>query len=114
MRVLMIESQEKMAELLSRGLQEEGHTVDVALRAEDALRLAGAARYDVIVLDLMLSAPGGLETRRRLREQQVKTPVLILTAGDEVEDQPADLDADTYVVRPFTFSELLARLPALR
>jgi DNA-binding response OmpR family regulator len=111
MRLLLVESQAKMAGLLSRGLQEEGHTVDVALRAEDALGMAQSVPYDAIVLDLLLPGLHGLEMRRQLRARQLGTPLLAMNAPDEIEDSGANIDA--YLAEPFSFSELLARLHAL-
>ena len=104
-----------MAALLRRGLCEEGVAVDVAGRGEDALWKAGATEYDAIVLDVMLPGIDGFETCRRLREDGVWAPVLMLTARDAVEDRVAGLDggADDYLTKPFSFSELLARLRAL-
>ena len=115
MRVLIVEDQRKLAELLARGLREEGHAADVAGRGEDALWMARAATYDVIVLDLMLPGIDGLETCRELRRHDVWTPVLMLTARDAVHDRVAGLDAggDDYLTKPFSFDELLARLRAL-
>ncbi len=105
-----------MAALLARGLREEGHAVDVTDRGEEALWMARAAPYDAIVLDVMLPGGDGFSICRELREQQVWTPVLLLTARDAVDDRVAGLDAgaDDYLVKPFSFSELLARLRALR
>jgi two-component system OmpR family response regulator len=116
MRVLIVEDEAKMAKLLSRGLAEEGHAVDVAGRGEDALWMAQAAGYDAIILDLMLPGMDGVETCRKLRAQEVWTPVLMLTARDAIEDRVAGLDtgADDYLTKPFSFAELLARLRALR
>jgi two-component system, OmpR family, response regulator len=115
MRVLIVEDQPKLAALLARGLREEGHAADVADRGEDALWMAGAAPYDVILLDLMLPGIDGLETCRALRRQGVWTPVLMLTARDAVGDRVTGLDAggDDYLTKPFAFDELLARLRAL-
>ena len=115
MRLLIVEDQPKLAQLLARGLREEGHAADVAGRGEDALWMAGAAPYDVIVLDLMLPGIDGLETCRRLRQLGVWTPVLMLTARDAVDDRVTGLDAggDDYLTKPFSFDELLARLRAL-
>jgi two-component system, OmpR family, response regulator len=115
-RVLVVEDEAKMAKLLSRGLAEEGHAVDVAGRGEDALWMAQAAPYDAIVLDVMLPGLDGFETCRKLREQEVWAPVLILTARDAVSDRVSGLDtgADDYLVKPFSFAELLARLRALK
>jgi two-component system, OmpR family, response regulator len=115
MRVLVVEDQPKLAALLARGLREEGHAADVAGRGEDALWMAGAVPYDAIVLDLMLPGIDGLETCRRLRQLDVWTPVLMLTARDAVDDRVTGLDAggDDYLTKPFSFDELLARLRAL-
>ena len=115
MRVLVVEDELKMAALIRRGLREEGLSVDVAERGEDALWMAGSTEYDVIVLDVMLPGIDGFETCRRLRDDGVWSPVLMLTARDAVEDRVAGLDrgADDYLVKPFSFAELLARLRAL-
>jgi two-component system OmpR family response regulator len=115
MRVLVIEDEPKMAALVARGLREEGHAADVASRGEDGLWMANSAPYDAIVLDVMLPGLDGFATCRRLREQGTWAPVLMLTARDAVTDRVAGLDAgaDDYLVKPFSFSELLARLRAL-
>jgi two-component system, OmpR family, response regulator len=115
MRVLVIEDEPKMAALVARGLREEGHAADVASRGEDGLWMANSAPYDAIVLDVMLPGLDGFATCRRLREQGTWTPVLMLTARDAVTDRVAGLDAgaDDYLLKPFSFSELLARLRAL-
>ena len=114
-RVLIVEDQPKLAALLARGLREEGHAADVAARGEDALWMAPAAAYDVVVLDIMLPGIDGLETCRQLRQRGVWTPVLMLTARDAVGDRVIGLDAgaDDYLTKPFSFEELLARLRAL-
>jgi two-component system, OmpR family, response regulator len=114
-RILIVEDDVKMAALLRRGLREEGVAVDVATRGEDALWMAGASEYDALVLDVMLPGIDGFETCRRLREDGVWSPVLMLTARDAVEDRVAGLDggADDYLTKPFSFSELSARLRAL-
>ena len=115
MRVLIVEDELKMASLVRRGLANEGLAADVARSGEDALWMAQAHEYDAIVLDVMLPGLSGVETCRRLRNDGVWTPVLMLTARDAVEDRVAGLDtgADDYLTKPFSFSELLARLRAL-
>jgi two-component system OmpR family response regulator len=115
MRVLVVEDEPRMASLIQQGLMKEGLAADVAPNGEDALWMARAHEYDVIVLDVMLPAMSGFETCRSLRESGVWAPVLMLTARDSVEDRVAGLDtgADDYLVKPFAFAELLARLRAL-
>lgn len=115
MRILVIEDELKMARLIQRGLRDEGLAADVASSGEDALWMAAATDYDVIVLDVMLPGINGFETCRRLRQDAVWAPVVMLTARDAIEDRIAGLDggADDYLAKPFSFSELLARLRAL-
>jgi len=115
MRVLVVEDERKLADLLARGLREEGHAVDIASRGEDAVWMAQATPFDVIVLDVMLPGMDGFAVCRALRVNEVWSPVLMLTARDEVEDRVAGLDsgADDYLAKPFAFEELLARLRAL-
>jgi two-component system OmpR family response regulator len=115
MRVLVVEDDPKMGALLRRGLLDEGHAADVARAGDDALWMAQAVEYDAIVLDVMLPGLDGFEVCRRLRSDGVWSPVLMLTARDAVEDRVAGLDAgaDDYLRKPFSFSELLARLRAL-
>jgi two-component system OmpR family response regulator len=114
-RILVIEDEVKMASLIRRGLREEGHAADVAIKGEDALWMAQATEYDAIVLDVMLPGLDGFEICQRLRTEGVWAPVLMLTARDAVEDRVAGLDrgADDYLTKPFSFAELLARLRAL-
>src|SRR3954468_18379077 len=115
MRVLAGEDEARMAALLRRGLVREGLAVDVAGRGEDAVWMAQAHEYDAVVLDVLLPGIDGFETCRQLRGAGVWAPVLMLTARDAVEDRVAGLDcgADDYLVKPFAFAELLARLRAL-
>jgi two-component system OmpR family response regulator len=115
MRVLVVEDDPKMAALIRRGLSEEGLTVDVTERGEDALWMAGSTDYDAVVLDVLLPGIDGFETCRRLRAEGAWAPVLLLTARDAVEDRIAGLDggADDYLTKPFSFGELSARLRAL-
>ena len=115
MRVLIVEDEVKLAALLRRGLRREGIAADVAARGEEALWMAEATEYDAIVLDVMLPGIDGFEVCHRLRGAQVWAPILILTARDAVRDRVAGLDggADDYLVKPFSYAELLARLRAL-
>jgi two-component system OmpR family response regulator len=113
MKVLIVEEELKMAGLIRRGLRADGIPADVALKGEDALWMASASRYDVIVLDVMLPGIDGFEVCRRLRADGVWVPVLMLTARDDVDDRVLDDGADDYVVKPFSFAELSARLRAL-
>src|SRR5947207_1340254 len=115
MRVLIVEDEAKMASLLRRGLRNEGIAADVADRGADAIWMAGSTDYDAIVLDLMLPGMDGFEVCRRIRDDGVRSPVLMLTARDAVRDRVAGLDggADDYLTKPFSYAELLARLRAL-
>ena len=115
MRVLVVEDDPKLAALLGRGLREEGVATDVTGLGEDALWMAGSTDYDAVVLDVMLPGIDGFEACARLRADGVATPVLMLTARDGIDDRIAGLDggADDYLVKPFAFGELLARLRAL-
>ncbi len=115
MRILVVEDEAKMAALVQRGLSGEGMATDVAGSGEDALWMAGATAYDAIVLDVMLPGIDGFETCRRLRADGVWAPVVMLTARDGIEDRVAGLDggADDYLLKPFAFDELLARLRAV-
>jgi two-component system, OmpR family, KDP operon response regulator KdpE len=112
MRVLVVEDEKKLGELLGRGLREEGYAADVADRGEEALWMARAVPYDAIVLDVMLPGADGFEVCRRLRRDGVWTPVLMLTARDGVDDRVVGLDAgaDDYLTKPFSVAELAARL----
>jgi two-component system OmpR family response regulator len=114
-RVLVVEDEPKMAELLRRGLHEEGLVADVALSGAVALQRVADTKYDVIVLDVMLPDISGIAVCRQLRADGVWSPVLILTARDDIQDRVAGLDAgaDDYLVKPFAFDELLARIRAL-
>jgi two-component system OmpR family response regulator len=115
MRILVVEDEQKMAGLLRRGLTEEGYADDRAATGPDGLWAATENEYDAVVLDLMLPDMGGMEVCRRLRGGGRMVPVLMLTARDAVPDRVAGLDAgaDDYLVKPFAFSELFARLRAL-
>ncbi len=115
MRILVVEDERAMAELLKRGLEEEHHAVCVATDGQSGLDLAEGSEFDVIVLDVMLPKVDGYEIVRRLRAGKNHTPILMLTARDAVSDVARGLDAgvDDYLTKPFSFVELLARLRAL-
>jgi len=115
MRVLVVEDETKMAGLLRRGLTEEGYSVEIAATGTDGLWAATESDYDCLILDLMLPDLSGLEVCRQLRARGRWAPVLMLTARDAVPDRVAGLDAgaDDYLIKPFAFSELFARLRAL-
>ncbi len=115
MRILVVEDEVRLAKLVREGLMAEGLLADVAIRGEDALWMAGSTSYDAICLDVNLPGMDGFETCRRLRAEGAATPILMLTARDAVDDRITGLDtgADDYLVKPFDFGELLARLRAL-
>jgi two-component system, OmpR family, response regulator len=115
MRVLVVEDEVRLASLIRRGLREDGVLADVAIKGEDALWMAASTPYDAMTLDFLLPGIDGLEVCRRLRKEEVRTPILMLTARDDVQDRFAALDggADDYLVKPFDFGELVARLRAL-
>ncbi|NUM48522.1 MAG: response regulator transcription factor [Anaerolineales bacterium] len=115
MRILLVEDEPGVARFIRQGLTEAGYAVDVAQDGREGLAYGLSAEYDAVVLDLMLPKMNGLEVLRELRHQQFKTPVLLLTARDGVDDRVQGLDAgaDDYLVKPFAFPELLARLRAL-
>jgi DNA-binding response OmpR family regulator len=114
-RLLVIEDERKILRSLERGLQAEGYEVVTAATGEDGYALATTQTFDCLVLDLLLPRRGGLEVLADLRRGGSTVPVLILTARDAVEDRVAGLDtgADDYLVKPFAFAELLARLRSL-
>jgi two-component system copper resistance phosphate regulon response regulator CusR len=114
-RVLIVEDERKLAQVLSSALQAEHYDVVVAATGEDGFYRANSELFDLVVLDLMLPGRGGLEVLQTLRQRHVETPVLILTARDGVEDRVLGLDrgADDYLVKPFALPELLARIRAL-
>lgn len=115
MRVLVVEDEHKLAGVLARGLEEQGYAVDIAYDGAAGLTLAEMGPYDLVVLDIMLPEIDGLTVCRRLRAEQHNMPVLMLTARDTLDDRVAGLDsgADDYLVKPFAFRELLARVRAL-
>jgi heavy metal response regulator len=115
MRVLLVEDERRIADFIRKGLSESGYAVDVAYDGDEALDWPTVADFDLIILDVMLPVRDGIQVCRELRRRGVRTPVLMLTARDAVEDRVRGLDsgADDYLVKPFAFAELLARLRAL-
>jgi two-component system OmpR family response regulator len=115
MRALLVEDDATIAEFITRGLKEAAFTVDHAIDGEEGLRLAAAGGYDVAIIDLMLPAVDGLSLIKEMRRRNLPTPVLILSAKHTVDDRVTGLEAggDDYLVKPFAFTELLARVQAL-
>jgi DNA-binding response OmpR family regulator len=114
MRVLLVEDDRELAEYVRKGLEEEGYVVDARFDGSAGLKAAELTAFDIIVLDIMLPFINGLEVAKRLRFQNVKTPILLLTARDSSEDIVKGLDAgaDDYLTKPFSFDVLLARIRA--
>ncbi|NTV29532.1 MAG: response regulator transcription factor, partial [Candidatus Omnitrophica bacterium] len=114
MRILIVEDEEKISEFLREGLEEEGFAVDVAADGEEGHFLATTNDYDLIVLDLMVPKLDGITLCRRLREEGLRLPIIMLTAKMGVKNKVAGLDAgaDDYLTKPFAFEELLARIRA--
>ena len=115
MKILVVEDDERTASFIARGLTETGNTVDVARTGDDGIQMGMAGGHDAIIMDRMLPGLSGLEAIALLRAEGVKAPILVLTALGSVEDRVHGLErgADDYLVKPFAFSELLARLNAL-
>lgn len=115
MRILVVEDEEKIAAFIKKGLEEEGYAVDMVGDGEAAIDYALSADYDVIILDIMLPRKDGFAVCRELRARGSSAPVLMLTARDAVDDRVQGLDAgaDDYLVKPFAFRELVARVRAL-
>lgn len=115
MRIVLIEDEKNLANIIKKGLQEEGYSVDVAYDGEEGLYMAENIPADAIILDIMLPKMDGLQILKTMRKNNIKTSVLLLTAKDETSDKIKGLDtgADDYLTKPFEFGELLARLRAL-
>ena len=115
MRILVIDDDRRLCAVIKRGLLEEAYAVDLACDGEEGEYLAEVNPYDLIILDIMLPSKDGIEVCHELRAKKVNIPILMLTAKDTVEDRVKGLDtgADDYLVKPFAFSELLARVRAL-
>ena len=115
MRILVIEDEKKIADFIKRGLKEEGFAVDLSQDGENGLFLAKTNNYDLILLDLMLPKLDGITLCKKLREDKILSPIIMLTAKDAVKDKVTGLDAgaDDYLTKPFAFEELLARIRAI-
>lgn len=112
MKILVIEDDEKIVNFLKKGLEEESYSVDYSLNGDEGLYLASVNAYDLILLDIMLPIKDGIEVCRTLRTNKIFTPIIMLTAKDTTEDKIKGLDigANDYLPKPFSFSELLARI----
>jgi len=115
MRILIVEDEKKVASFIKKGLQQEGYAADTVHDGADAVHNAALFEYDLVILDLMLPTKPGLEVMREIRSKKPKLPVLVLTAKGAVNDKVAGLDAgaDDYLIKPFAFAELSARIRAL-
>jgi DNA-binding response OmpR family regulator len=115
MRILIVEDEHRMANLLREGLTEEGHVVTLAFDGQQGLEMAQAATFDLILLDIMLPRLDGFAVARKLRAARVQTPILMLTARDSIHDMVEGLNigADDYLTKPFSFEVLLARVRAV-
>jgi heavy metal response regulator len=115
MRILIVEDEHKISAYLKRGLEEQGYAVDTAFTGIEALDWVQAAPYDLIILDIMLPEIDGITLCRELRVRGMRMPILMLTARDAIDDRVTGLDAgaDDYLIKPFAFNELLARVRAL-
>jgi DNA-binding response OmpR family regulator len=116
MKLLVVEDERRMLELLRQGLSEEGHTVSCAVDGSEGLQMVRDHDFDLVILDVMMPKMNGFELAKRMRSESNRTPVLMLSARDSVPDivQGLDLGADDYMTKPFSFSELLLRLRAVR
>jgi DNA-binding response OmpR family regulator len=115
MKILVIEDEHKIANSIKKGLEQESFLVDIAYDGTEGFDLASSEDFDLIILDLMLPGMSGLEICKKLRQEKNHTPILILTAKGELSDKVSGLNAgaDDYLVKPFAFAELLARVRAL-
>ena len=116
MKLLIVEDETRMADLLRKGLTEEGHNAMCAFDGAEGLAMAKTYEFDVIILDVMMPKLSGYELAKRLRAEKIRTPILMLTAKDSVPDivHGLDLGADDYMTKPFSFDELVARLRAVK
>lgn len=113
MRILVVEDEPDLNDVITKKLKTEFYTVDHCMNGKDALDLINCAEYDAVILDIMLPVIDGFEVLKTIRKQNNKTPILLLTARDSIEDRVMGLDegADDYLVKPFAFDEMLARVP---
>ena len=116
MKILVVEDEHRIANSINKGLEQETYAVDVAYDGESGYDLASTEDYDLIILDRMLPGMDGIKISQKLRKEKIHTPILILTAKDQTRDKVEGLDsgADDYLVKPFAFEELLARIRALK
>lgn len=112
MKILIIEDDEKIINFLKKGLEEESYVIDYSLNGDEGIYLASVNEYDLILLDIMLPIKNGIEVCKTLRQNNINTPIIMLTAKDTIEDKIKGLDigANDYLAKPFSFSELLARI----
>lgn len=115
MRLLLVEDEPRVARFIAKGAREQGYAVDIATDGEEALYKASISDYDLFILDVMIPLKTGFAVCKELRKQGITQPVLMLTARDDVDDRVTGLDcgADDYLIKPFDFKELLARIRAL-
>jgi len=115
MTILVVEDEVKITRFIKKGLEMEQYTVETAYDGEEGLEKAEINNYDLIIMDIMIPKIDGIEVTRRLRENKVETPIIMLTAKDTVDDRVRGLDAgaDDYLIKPFAFDELVARIRAL-
>jgi heavy metal response regulator len=115
MRILLVEDEVKVASFIKKGLEEEYYSVDVALDGKEGIKLALSEEYDLMILDIMLPFKDGISILKDVRAEHILSPILILTAKDNISDKVTGLDsgADDYLAKPFSFDELLARVRAL-
>jgi len=112
MKILLVEDDEKISSFLQKGLKEEGYTVDCSFDGEEALYLIEQNRYELILLDIMIPSLNGMQVCKKVREQSIDTPIIMLTAKDSIDDKVTGLNegANDYITKPFSFEELLARI----
>lgn len=115
MRILVVEDEKKVASFIKKGLEEDYYSVDIALDGKEGSKLAFSDEYDLIIMDIMLPFKDGISILKEIRQEKITTPVLMLTAKDDISDKVLGLDsgADDYLPKPFAFDELLARVRAL-